>query len=186
MYLNNPPTWTDERTTMLEALWNKGYSASIIADKLGGVSRNAVLGKAFRLKLPMRVPSQRKAWTAPQRRKGPERRRETILLMPKGKPKSKLAELLAEAIPPPAENDVARVSLMDLERHHCRFPVGDPKLADFGFCGCKPFPGSPYCEAHARRAYTPTALKAEPGPGFNVGIRNRTPDKAPVRSLVDA
>lgn len=167
---------------MLKTLWNKGYSASIIADMLGGVSRNAVLGKAFRLKLPMRVPSQRKAWTAPQRRKGPERRRETILLMPKGKPKSKLAELLAEPLPPNDAADIARVSLMELERHHCRFPVGDPKQPTFGFCGCKPFPGLPYCEHHARRAFAPAALRPAGGPSFNVSIRNRTPN----REFVDA
>lgn len=180
--MDNPPTWTPERTDKLKTLWNKGISASLIAGQLGGVSRNAVLGKAFRLKLPMRVAVVRKAWTAPQRRKGPERRREMALLMPKGKPKSKLAELLAEPLPPPDVSDVARVSLADLERHHCRFPVGDPKLADFGFCGCRPFPGSVYCEAHARRAYTPATLRTEPGPSFNVSIRNRTPN----RELVDA
>ena len=178
MYPDNPPTWTPERTDKLKTLWNKGISASLIAGQLGGVSRNAVLGKAFRLKLPMRVAVVRKAWTAPQRRKGPERRRETILLMPKAKPKSKLAELLAEAIPPPAENDVARVSLMDLERHHCRWPVGEPTQ---GFCGCKPYPGLPYCEPHARRAFTPVALKPK-GPSFDVNIKKRWSE----RSLVDA
>ena len=176
MYPDNPPTWTPERTDKLKTLWNKGISASLIAGQLGGISRNAVLGKAFRLKLPMRVAVVRKAWPAPQRR------REMALLMPKGKPKSKLAELLAEPLPPPDVSDVARVSLADLERHHCRFPVGDPKLSDFGFCGCRPFPGSVYCEAHARRAYTPATLKTEPGPSFNVSIRQRRP----ARELINA
>ena len=47
-------SWTDERIERLKSLWTKGMTASHIADELGGVSRNAVIGKAHRLGLQSR------------------------------------------------------------------------------------------------------------------------------------
>lgn len=174
--------WDDPaKIAKLRELWERGVSASLIAAQIGGVTRNAVLGKAFRLRLPMRVAVVRKAWTRPTRRKGPERRRETLHLVPKPR-KSRLAELLCEPLPAAAPDDVARLTLMDLEREHCRWPVGDPKDAGFGFCGCRAYAGLPYCETHVRRAYTPATLKTEPGPSFNVSIRQRRP----AREMADA
>ena len=49
-----PVSWTDERIDRLRAMWSKGVPASQIADELGGVSRNAVIGKAHRLGLQSR------------------------------------------------------------------------------------------------------------------------------------
>ncbi len=46
--------WTDERIDQLKTLWDKGLTASQIAEELGGVSRNAVIGKAHRLGLKSR------------------------------------------------------------------------------------------------------------------------------------
>ena len=53
-------SWTDERIDQLKAMWERGLTASQIADELGGVSRNAVIGKAHRLGLKSR-PSPVKA-----------------------------------------------------------------------------------------------------------------------------
>lgn len=53
-------SWTDERIEQLKAMWTKGMTASQIAEELGGVSRNAVIGKAHRLGLQSR-PSPVKA-----------------------------------------------------------------------------------------------------------------------------
>jgi GcrA cell cycle regulator len=53
-------SWTDQRIDQLKTLWEKGLTASQIADELGGVSRNAVIGKAHRLGLKSR-PSPVKA-----------------------------------------------------------------------------------------------------------------------------
>ncbi|HTH29205.1 MAG TPA: GcrA family cell cycle regulator, partial [Sphingobium sp.] len=52
--------WTDERIDQLKTMWERGMTASQIADELGGVSRNAVIGKAHRLGLQSR-PSPVKA-----------------------------------------------------------------------------------------------------------------------------
>ncbi|MEM1378591.1 MAG: GcrA family cell cycle regulator [Pseudomonadota bacterium] len=54
-------SWTDERVETLKKLWTDGLSASQIAAKLGGVSRNAVIGKVHRLKLAPRAKSTKQA-----------------------------------------------------------------------------------------------------------------------------
>jgi GcrA cell cycle regulator len=68
--------WTEERTTLLRTLWLQGQTASQIAERLGGVTRNAVIGKAHRLDLKARPspvkpndvkPEPKKAAAAPQR-----------------------------------------------------------------------------------------------------------------------
>lgn len=52
--------WTEERVTLLKGMWTNGYTARQIAEKLGGVTRNAVIGKAHRLGLSSRPsPIQR-------------------------------------------------------------------------------------------------------------------------------
>lgn len=48
-------SWTDERVETLKRMWNEGQSASQIAKELGGVTRNAVIGKVHRLGLSNRV-----------------------------------------------------------------------------------------------------------------------------------
>ena len=161
---------------MARALFVKGLSAGQAAGVLGGITRNAVIGKWNRMGLrrgyarPRNIEQSRSKGPQVKAKVRPARKRVVLPPMP------------VEELPPPAVTDVARVLFADLERHHCRFPVGDPREPTFGFCGCTPYPGLPYCEAHARRAYTPATLRSEPGPSFNVSIRNRTPN----RELVDA
>lgn len=65
-------SWTDERITQLKTMWEKGLTASQIADELGGVSRNAVIGKAHRLGLQSR-PSPVKANEAPRKKSAPKK-----------------------------------------------------------------------------------------------------------------
>ncbi|MFO1259862.1 MAG: GcrA family cell cycle regulator [Sphingomonadaceae bacterium] len=65
-------SWTDERIDQLKAMWEKGMTASQIADELGGVSRNAVIGKAHRLGLQSR-PSPVKANETPRRKPVPKK-----------------------------------------------------------------------------------------------------------------
>ncbi|KKW92894.1 GcrA family cell cycle regulator [Sphingobium chungbukense] len=66
-------SWTDERIDQLKAMWERGLTASQIADELGGVSRNAVIGKAHRLGLQSR-PSPVKANEAPKKAAPPVRK----------------------------------------------------------------------------------------------------------------
>jgi len=158
-----PPTprgnWTDERIAALKRLWSEGYSASRIAALLGGISRSAVIGKVHRLNLS-------------ERRDSPNARRSAHLRRPRKRvltprrviqaPTSRFAQYLAAAstaeLPPPRSADTVGVTFAQIDadrpHQHCRWPVGDPKHPGFGFCGCAPVAGLPYCEAHARRAYT--------------------------------
>ena len=55
----------------------------------------------------------------------------------------------------PIELQSLRVPLLELTDSMCRWPSGDPKGSDFGFCGHRKHRGLPYCEYHARRAYQP-------------------------------
>lgn len=168
---NRPSIWNDSaKVELAKSLFEAGATASQAAARIGGMTRNAIIGKWHRMGL-VRAPKQRSLMRA----KKPITRKEKIARTPKRLPPT----FFAEPLPPPDTTDIARVALMDLERHHCRWPVGEPTQ---GFCGCKPYPGLPYCEPHARRAYTPATLRSEPGPSFNVSIRNRTPS----RELVDA
>lgn len=56
---NFQPGWTDDRVKILERLWREGVSGGLIAKQLGGVTRNAVIGKAYRLGLPPRDTEHR-------------------------------------------------------------------------------------------------------------------------------
>jgi GcrA cell cycle regulator len=68
-FTKEPPlSWTDERIDQLKTMWEKGMTASQIAEELGGVSRNAVIGKAHRLGLQSR-PSPVKAAEATRSKK---------------------------------------------------------------------------------------------------------------------
>ena len=52
--------WTDEKVNKLKDLWGKGQTASQIAEIIGGVSRNAVIGKAHRLNLSAKIKTRSK------------------------------------------------------------------------------------------------------------------------------
>ncbi|MXO67545.1 GcrA cell cycle regulator [Altererythrobacter marinus] len=71
-------SWTDERIATLKKMWEGGATASQIADELGGVSRNAVIGKAHRLGLksrpsPVKANEPKKADKAPAAKAAPKK-----------------------------------------------------------------------------------------------------------------
>jgi GcrA cell cycle regulator len=129
--MNQP--WTEEREAVVRKLWAKGWSASEIASELGGTTRNAVIGKVSRLKLGPHATQG--AWTRVRiARPEPVRFRA-------GGPWEPL----------PGQTPVP---LLDVTAGMCRWPLGVPGTASFGFCGCEAKQGSPYCPAHHARAYT--------------------------------
>ncbi len=134
--------WTDERVEQLKALWAEGLSASQIARALGSVSRNAVIGKVHRLGLAGRAGPART-----------ERPRATVA--------RKAVAHLAAPPPPVVEEDPILLAdgkfatVLTISDRMCKWPIGDPADNEFHFCGHKPKLGSPYCEAHARKAYQP-------------------------------
>ncbi len=138
-------SWTDERVSLLKKLWSEGRTAAEIAKELGGVTRNAVIGKAHRLKLSNRVsPIQQNNPKKPVMTKPTERKLEKpVMVLPVPKPVEMRREKDADAL----------FSLLDLKPRMCRWPVGDPHDENFGFCGEEVILGLPYCCDHAKTAY---------------------------------
>ena len=153
--------WTDERVELLKKLWSEGLSASQIAGRLGSVTRNAVIGKVHRLGLSGRATTSRMKTHRPRARMANAKR---VATKPRfqqvGNPAVRgLFAGDGEAYVPPAEEIIIplaeRKTIQTLGECSCRWPIGDPQLADFHFCGRNKVPGLPYCEAHARRAFQP-------------------------------
>lgn len=119
--------WTEHRITSLKKLWPQGHSAAWIAAELGGgLTRNAVLAKVWRLNL-----SQGRAAPCARSARPPA-----------------LPTSLASAAPP----TVGSASILSVRRTDCRWPYGDPMRPDFSLCGC-PVTRGAYCTAHAAVAY---------------------------------
>jgi len=135
--------WTDERVDQLKSLWTEGLSASQIARVLGGVTRNAVIGKVHRLGLAGRAAPARV-----DRPRLPSAPRMHHLRV-------REPELPVVEEEPITLEDGSFVGVLTINDRMCRWPIGDPSGDEFHFCGRNPKSGSPYCEAHARKAYQP-------------------------------
>jgi GcrA cell cycle regulator len=167
--------WTDERVERLKKLWSEGLSASQIAAQLGGVSRNAVIGKVHRLSLPGRAKaggttvarSQKRAPVTTQARPATYQPRATVtrtVSRPSGATMLKEEieiDTLEEMETSIGSNVVVpifkRVPLIRLTERTCKWPLGDPLKEDFCFCGNDSPDNSPYCNFHQKLAYQPSA-----------------------------
>jgi len=154
--------WNDERVELLKKLWSEGLSASQIAGRLGSVTRNAVIGKVHRLGLSGRATTSRMKSHRPRARVAQQQPKR--LAKPRypsqGNPAVRgLYQLDAEPFVPTVEElDIPlkeRRTIATLSECNCRWPIGDPQMADFHFCNRDKVPGLPYCEFHARRAFQP-------------------------------
>lgn len=163
--------WTDERVEMLRKLWADGLSASQIAAQLGGVSRNAVIGKVHRLKLSGRgrttnTPARQKKPSQPATAKVPARQ----MTSSRSAPSSIGATALQTQID--AEPNIRTISrsdnsvvvpisrnlqLIQLNERTCKWPIGDPLAENFHFCGNDCAEAGPYCRYHARIAFQPAS-----------------------------
>lgn len=165
--------WTDERVELLKKRWADGLSASQIAAELGGVTRNAVIGKVHRLGLSGRaktvqssVARMRPTPAGQPRRQAPTQaaarpmafssRGNTALAMsaspaPRQTPAPRIVPI--EVVE--TELVCERVTIMELRENMCRWPLGDPSQPEFRFCGGRSTPGAAYCPHHAQVAYQP-------------------------------
>ncbi|MDB5451612.1 MAG: GcrA cell cycle regulator [Caulobacteraceae bacterium] len=151
--------WTDERVELLKKLWQDGLSASQIAKQLGGVTRNAVIGKVHRLGLSGRAaPSKpaRNVFKAPR----PAR--------PAAAPSAprRVAEAVSHAVAPSpiryVDEAPGSATVLTLGAHMCKWPIGDPAMDNFTFCGRRSGEG-PYCHEHSEVAYQPAQAKKRSG-----------------------
>jgi GcrA cell cycle regulator len=156
-------SWTDERVEMLKKLWADGLSASYIAGELGGITRNAVIGKVHRLGLAARAKSP----ASPGSR--PRKPRAQILRVSRPALRGNAALAQVYEYEPEAEPEIVdnvipmgqRRTLLELTAQTCRWPIGDPGNPDFFFCGGRSLPDQPYCAHHSRIAYQPTHLRRD-------------------------
>jgi GcrA cell cycle regulator len=144
--------WTEDRIETLRSLWMQGLTASQIAERLGSVSRNAVIGKAHRLGVSAR-PSPIKRETA-----------RTIPLhrAPAAPPAAAAAPVIHAPAPPAPQPPVHRSAAPQAGggSKTCMWPVGDPKQSDFHFCGAQAEAGRPYCSQHCAAAYHKRSVDA--------------------------
>lgn len=149
MAWKNKTTWDATCEDLLRKLWCDGLTASQIANRIPGFTRNAIVGKANRMGLPGRAPRGNQS---SRRNRG-----RTKLRTPQAQrqaPKRKVNPTVpVEPFTPRAEPYIAlelRKSLLDLEQNDCRWPIGD---GPYAFCARKRHPGSSYCQDHHAIAY---------------------------------
>jgi GcrA cell cycle regulator len=158
-------TWTEDRVECLRKLWTDGLSASQIAKELGGVTRNAVIGKVHRLGLSGRAKGPSQARIPGQKRAArnpgyvpPRSGRQVSRVNGDGRMRGQSSSMRAsgyaaqEIVEAP---EPKRIELTELNEKTCKWPYGDPVLPDFYFCGHEIAEGSPYCRYHGRLAYQP-------------------------------
>ena len=144
-------SWTPEKVEKLKELWGKGSTANEIAQILGGVTRNAVIGKAHRLKLAGRVQS-----TKTQKQNKPAtsvQSKEERNISRRSRFKSLLLDKNFEPENPK--------KLEELDDKNCRWPIGHPDEENFYFCGRSPIEGFSYCKLHVLYAFQTRDQKDE-------------------------
>jgi GcrA cell cycle regulator len=172
--------WTQETTALLVQLWADGWTGSRIAERIPGTTRSGIIGKVHRLQLPPRAVSFRKRTKVdrPKLHASVSDRRVIQRRTPKTQARMSLesAGLFAEEFDGQFENlgmryiygpkptpaleprpeDVPRVSITDLESHHCKWVCAEQKsISEPVYCGGDRLDGLPYCKGHALRAYRP-------------------------------
>ena len=145
-------SWTEEKVSKLKELWGKGNTASQIAEIIGGISRNAVIGKAHRLNLSAKIKTR----TATSN-KNFENSIEQNNIQSKRIRKSKFKSLIIEKDFEP-ENPK---QLEELDESSCKWPIGHPDENEFYFCGRSSLKDFSYCKLHLLYAYQPKGKKEE-------------------------
>jgi GcrA cell cycle regulator len=149
-------SWTAETIQALTTLWSKGETAAAIARFIGGVNRNAVIGKAHRLKLPPQrdktVPKQARRLRScrTSRSHGLVSSRSHDPALPRA-PGRRPNQTVAKALPPLSESPPIKTA--SLTAKHCHWPEGDPGSHDFHYCGRPVLLGRFYCPHHYARAH---------------------------------
>ena len=145
-------SWTEEKVNKLKNLWGKDQTASQIAEIIGGVSRNAVIGKAHRLNLSAKIKSgttisQNSVRTSSQNNNN----------IKKGSRKHRFRSLLLDKNFEPAKN----LQLEELNEHTCKYMEGHPDEKDSSFCGRKSIEKFSYCPLHLMIVFQPKGKKEE-------------------------
>jgi GcrA cell cycle regulator len=137
-------SWNDDKVEKLKALWGKGNTASQIAEIIGGISRNAVIGKAHRLNLSSKIKTRNSSSSQDFDNNSEENNSKQ-----RRQKKSKFQSLIIEKDFEP-ENPK---KLEELDDNSCKWPVGHPEEQSFYFCGRSSLKDFSYCKLHLLYAY---------------------------------
>ena len=143
-------SWNDEKVSKLKELWGKGNTASQIAEIIGGISRNAVIGKAHRLNLSAKIKTR----VANNGNNIRSNNQNNLDKLKRGR-KSKFKSLIIEKDFEP-ENPK---QLEELDENSCKWPIGHPDEKTFYFCGRSSLKDFSYCKLHLLYAYQPKGKK---------------------------
>jgi GcrA cell cycle regulator len=144
-------SWTDEKVNKLRDLWGKGQTASQIAEIIGGISRNAVIGKAHRLNLSAKIKTrssvtQNKEYFKSTNQESQKRGR-----------RNKFRSLILNKDFEPAKN----LQLEELTENTCKYMEGHPDEKNSSFCGRKNVEKFSYCPLHLMIVFQPKGKKED-------------------------
>ena len=144
-------SWTEEKVNKLKEMWGKGQTASQIAEIIGGVSRNAVIGKAHRLNLSSKIKTK----SSNVNKKNYSNHNNTQIQF-KGK-RSKFKSLLLDKNFEAAKN----LTLEELTEDTCKYMEGHPDEKNSSFCGRKNVEKFSYCPLHLMIVFQPKGKKED-------------------------
>ena len=142
-------SWTDEKVNKLKELWGKGSTASQIAEIIGGVSRNAVIGKAHRLNLSSKIKTRTTLKLNRKNLKDEQTPRNLKGI------RGKFRSLILDKDFEPAKN----LNLEELTEDTCKYMEGNPDEKDSSFCGRKTVEKFSYCPLHLMVVFQPKGKK---------------------------
>ena len=145
-------SWTEEKVSKLKELWGKGNTASQIAEIIGGISRNAVIGKAHRLNLSAKIKTR----SVTSKKNFDNNTLENNTKIKRGR-KNRFKSLIIEKDFEP-ENPK---QLEELDESSCKWPIGHPNEKNFYFCGRSSLKDFSYCRLHLLYAYQPKGKKED-------------------------